>query len=150
MQKILQFTLCLVTLILAVKAKPTDNDGRIFFPDHDFESEVLIDSTESDDQKSIDDANIDLESGQNFQGDIILLPDQKEIFFANETEDGNFTLRTGLLLESHRWPKNQHKFVVVPFTIENKNNYSKISVKNFAITFFDFLCAFSCQPTNAH
>lgn len=119
------FAVFVLIFALEVNLKPVFDDDSIIFPDDcDFTSEGLCDSSEIEGRMNSEIVDLDLESGPNYQGDIILLTDQKELFFANDTEDGEFETRTGLLLLNQRWPKNRHGFVTVPFTIE-KNVYSK-------------------------
>jgi hypothetical protein len=60
-----------------------------------------------------------LEEGKFFQGDIVLMDDQKEIFeFNGRHNDGIVkSLQTGILNESYRWPKDMKGYVIVPYRI---------------------------------
>lgn len=57
-----------------------------------------------------------LPSEKLFQGDMLLLPDQEEFFFSNETDDESGT-RTGILQLSYRWPKNRQGYVTLFYEI---------------------------------
>lgn len=89
------------------QCKPTADNGVITFADNDVGSEEI----------QFQAGNPDLENGEYFQGDIKLEVEQKEALERNETDDGILASRTGLLIESMRWPKNTKGEVTVPYTI---------------------------------
>lgn len=61
-----------------------------------------------------------LEFGDNFQGDIILTPEQEDIINGNTRG-----ARTGLLNTRSRWPKNSSGYVIVPYTFQSASGFSK-------------------------
>ncbi|XP_070494003.1 hatching enzyme 1.2-like [Chironomus tepperi] len=73
-------------------------------------SENTIEDTEEDSK---------FEHGNHFQGDIVLLEDQKK--FLNNTD--LVGTRTGLIWEKYRWPKNRNGRVVVPYKMSNVFSY---------------------------
>lgn len=108
---------------------PVANDGSFVFPSDDESdlSEILL-TPEERSTVSLGNENSDvaLELGSYFQGDIKLLPDQKEVLLSNETDEGLLT-RTGALLESQRWPKNKLGMVQVPFKFKSESDYSEMT-----------------------
>lgn len=68
-----------------------------------------------------DAADVALESGKFYQGDIKLVQDQEE-FLNAEPGDDRFPSRTGLVSESYRWPRSGYKSdkVHVPFIIDDE------------------------------
>ncbi|CRL02609.1 CLUMA_CG015841, isoform A [Clunio marinus] len=121
----------ILSLTLQVKAKPFDD--KIVFRDDDDDLSLL--NLESSNQllQSVDDLRAlntegeivqkESEEGEHFQGDIKLLPEQKEFLLANES-DGSLPTRTGLTNEYFRWPKDRNGFVVVPYVISPKSQYT--------------------------
>jgi hypothetical protein len=61
-----------------------------------------------------------LEFGDEFQGDIVLSPEQEQILNGNSKGS-----RTGLLNKSNKWPKNSAGQVVVPYTFQAASGFSK-------------------------
>lgn len=92
-----------------VHCKPTADNDAITFADNEVGSEEI----------QFQAGNPDLENGEYFQGDIKLEAEQKEALERNDTDDGILASRTGLLLESMRWPKNSKGEVTVPYKISN-------------------------------
>lgn len=70
----------------------------------------------------------EFENGKFFQGDMILQPDQEEVFFAKVAIDDKFASRTGLLHETYHWPKDKAGHVIVTFEIA-KNDFSKYLIR---------------------
>lgn len=95
-----------ITLNVA-QCKPAADNGVITFADNDVGSEEI----------QFQAGNPELENGEYFQGDIKLEVEQKEALERNDTDDGILASRTGLLIESMRWPKNTKGEVTVPYTI---------------------------------
>lgn len=122
-----QLKLFFVTLFLvqSILSKPAVDDGKIVFRDNnDVDSSEILRSDGSAEQDNSNNVASDLEAGNYFQGDIVLLPGQKEIFLSNDTSDDDVS-RTGLLLEDQRWPKNSLGRVIVPFIFPRPSDYSK-------------------------
>lgn len=120
------FTLVTICAQIAV-SKPVIDDGTILFRDENEldSNEILTADGEALHPESV---NIKLESGQFFQGDIVLIPDQEDLLSLNSTgSDDDLQSRTGILLENQRWPKNEAGFVIMPFTISS-TDYSKIRI----------------------
>lgn len=113
----------LIVAIIAqvVSSKPSDDD-RIIFPDTF--SEIIKDN--NDDLSGSDDSveeqgNIDLESGDLYQGDIHLSPEQALIL----SDKSSVSSRTGLLFEDMRWPKDENGHVVMPYTVDDASYCKK-------------------------
>lgn len=125
MKSIVRISLFLTILVLQVLSVPLQNDGKVIFRDSDNDvdpcmaTDILECGTDSSGH-----FDRDLESGSLFQGDIHLLQDQRDALLTNTTDDGIST-RTGILLESMRWPKNELGFVSVPYVIDS--SYSESS-----------------------
>lgn len=113
-----------------ISAKPAD-DRIVFQDDDDYlslgdENQVL---PSNDDLKSfgIADENAlqELEHGKFFQGDIVLLQEQKEYLLPQA--NGSFALptRTGWIDESYRWVKDKEGNVIVPYVIDPSSKYCK-------------------------
>lgn len=66
-----------------------------------------------------------LENGKFFQGDIVLVQDQKEYLLANDTKDGSVPTRTGWIDEYYRWPKDKNGDVILPYYVSPESQYSK-------------------------
>lgn len=129
--------LLIVFIVLCVKnifGLPVPDD-RIIFPDDDIEDIVPIKSQQLNDPNILKSENtteeflyderaeIKLENGKYFQGDIILKDGQLEAL-NNEDEDGILGTRTGLISQKYRWPKNDEGKVIIPYLI-TEDDYSK-------------------------
>jgi hypothetical protein len=62
------------------------------------------------------------ENGEFFQGDIVLLPEQKEYLTASKS---GVPTRTGWLDEYYRWPKDNDGYVILPYTLAAKSKFCK-------------------------
>ena len=124
----------LICLTSIISSLPIDYD-EIIFPDDNkideivkkveatkFESKILLNDqnllkSENTTEEFFYDKKADskLEHGNHFQGDIVLLDDQKQLL--NKTDGVRISTRTGLIWEGFRWPKNEFGRVVVPYEI---------------------------------
>lgn len=87
--------------------------------------------------------NIDMESGKFYQGDIKLLPEQIEFLKKPRVEEGTgIASRSGWLLESFRWPKNDLGQAVVPYTI-TESDYCEMNFFPHSGTLFKFIEIFA-------
>lgn len=130
--KVLSIAITLV-LIVQINAKPPND--RIIFRDQDEPEDVvgLADENQilpSEEGKLIADENEiveqHLENGNFFQGDIVLVQDQKDYLLANDTGDGSLPTRTGWIDEFYRWPKDKHGNVILPYHVSSKSGYCKM------------------------
>lgn len=126
----------LIGFLAAAFAYPIADD-RVFFPDEIDDSvddlrgynqlRLLTDShiLKSDNATERflkDDSGLQgLESGQFYQGDILLVQDQVDYLKKVLDKDDKFPSRTGVISESYRWPRSSANGdkVIVPFTISN-------------------------------
>lgn len=131
-----KFLFLTVSLFISRAATFPVADDRIIFRDEDEvddspddllrdQSRLLLDSRilKSDNTSKeflLDDkAQQKLEDGKFYQGDIVLMADQKEII-ESEPDDDPFGTRTGILSEYYRWPKDKSEGkVIVPYTISD-------------------------------
>ena len=112
-------------LFTSIASKPVvENDQIVFQEDNELgSSEILKPDNEGINEEAM---NLKLESGNFFQGDIVLSPDQEDLIALNSTaDDDDLESRTGILLESQRWTKNQAGFAILPYTITT-TDYCKI------------------------
>lgn len=121
-----------------VAGLPIDYD-QIIFPD-DKRLNIIAGKTEAlkfDKTSLIDDPNLlksentteeffnakeadsKFEHGNHFQGDIVLLEEQRKFLNSSEIAKDDLGARTGLIWEGYRWPKNKYGRVVVPYEISN-------------------------------
>lgn len=121
MNILLKHTIFVLLTVQAIYCKPTIENDNIVFP---IENEILDsdDSFEIEGQNiATDNVNTSLEMGNFFQGDIKLLPEQKELFLSQD----DLVSRTGLLLKHQRWPSSEEGFIIVPFTFPKSSDYCK-------------------------
>lgn len=123
MKSIVGISLFLTLLVLQVLSVPLQVNDNMIFRDNDDDPCLDTNILECGAIDSSGHFDRNLESGSLFQGDIHLLEDQRDTLLTNSTDDG-ISSRTGLLLESMRWPKNDG-LVSVPYVIDT--SYSKIS-----------------------
>jgi hypothetical protein len=112
-------------IFLEIATMPVVEDGSVFFREENElgSSEILTHDGEGIEAEKV---NMKLESGQFFQGDIVLVPDQEDLLSLNSTgSDDDLQSRTGILLENQRWPKNEAGFVVMPYSLSTVD-YSEI------------------------
>lgn len=119
-----------------ISAKP-QNDRIVFRdqdePDNDVRLEDENQILPSEGGKLIvDDSEIveqHLEHGNFFQGDIVLVQDQKEYLLANDSSE--FPIRTGWVDEYYRWPKDNDGNVIMPYHIASESGYCKTVKTSF-------------------
>lgn len=129
MRVLIKYFVVAVVLVKSSVTLPVADDGQIIFPsDNELDLSEILMTPEERMSVNLDDENVNigLESGSFFQGDIKLLADQKEILLSNETDEGLLS-RTGILIESQRWPKNKLGNVVVPFAFKRESDYSELT-----------------------
>ena len=66
------------------------------------------------------------EHGKFFQGDIVLIKDQKDYLLADNSS-GFLPTRTGLVDEDFRWPKDRNGKVILPYYIDPTSGFCKIT-----------------------
>lgn len=79
-----------------------------------------------------------LENGKFFQGDIVLVQDQKEYLLANES-GSSVPTRTGWIDEFYRWPKDSNGYVILPYYVAPKSEYSEKSKDSFKQVYLNFV-----------
>lgn len=124
-----KFASVLITLTLAVSNQAKPVNDFVFRDDDDVdvpalglfdENQLLLDQTKQLNDPN-ENVNEGLEHGKYFQGDIVLVQDQKEYLLSNSS---NFPTRTGWIDESYRWPKDSNGDVLLPFEISKNSGYS--------------------------
>lgn len=130
MKSFIFYFFLLFIVVQNVLAKPFDDD-RIIFPDQLGTSSEIIKNESSESDESLEEqGNIDLESGNYYQGDIQLSPEQEILLKSKD----NLTARTGLLFEDQRWEKNGDGHVIMPYTIEKSYSESQTHFLSLLIT----------------
>lgn len=118
-------------LLLRVNAKPATNDF-LFREDEDdpnlplltLEDENQILPSEKSKLRGGENEIVQqqLENGKFFQGDIVLVQDQKDYLLVN---DSSVPTRTGWIDEFYRWPKDKSGNAILPYYVEPDSEYSK-------------------------
>ena len=132
----------LVFLIISmnyISSMPIDYDQIIFPDDNRFDKIIRkIEELKFDRTSLLDDPNLlksentteeflidkeadsKFEHGNHFQGDIVLLDDQKQFLNSSASgKSGDIGARTGLIWEGYRWPKNTNGRATIPYEISN-------------------------------
>lgn len=119
------FKLIFLLTVSFIVAHPVQVDDRIHFRD---ENHIDDYDNFSEELSETQQQNVDLtfEEGQHYQGDIILLPDQREAILSNSTDE-DFITRTGLLFEYQRWPKTRTGLVMVPYMYPSMSEYCELN-----------------------
>jgi len=117
-----------VVLIAEVSAKPTndfvfrDDDVNDNQPPITLEEENQI--LPSDKTKLLGGENEiveqHLENGRFFQGDIVLIQEQKHFLLSNDSTP----TRTGWIDEYYRWPKDKHGNAIMPYYVDPDSDYT--------------------------
>lgn len=128
-----QSVVILLVFLSHITAKPYDD--KIIFRDDDVDEEVRLEDENqilpsNDDLKQLGDAGNEivqqqLENGNFYQGDIVLLQDQKDYLFATNADNSSVPTRTGWIHEFYRWPKDKSGNVMVPYVISPKAKFCK-------------------------
>lgn len=147
------FGVCIVKLVIA---KPV-NDAILFRDDDESQSYLNLNDENQilpskDKTRLLPDTNEivqkELENGEFFQGDIVLLPDQKE-YLSTNLSDSTVPVRTGWLDEYYRWPKNDQGYVLLPYIISKKSGFSEIINKFHDRFALKLVLSFSKLPENS-
>jgi len=122
-----------------ISSFPIDYD-QIIFPDDNKLEKIFnkVEELKFDRKNLLDDTNLlksentteeffydkeadsKFEQGNHFQGDIVLLDDQRKYLHNTKGDDSDsFGTRTGLIWEGYRWPKNKYGRVTIPYEISN-------------------------------
>lgn len=122
----------LISISVLVIANPIKDDSIVFLDEDESENQILKSSNDNFRLDPSETIKKELENGAFYQGDIILLPEQKELLqsFPNVTEEDNVPTRTGLISEQYRWPKNNQGFVILPFEIDSQSQYCKFPLND--------------------
>lgn len=100
-----------------------DDEHQHFFTN---ENEIVTSDEDDGEIESFEqDLDLDLENGDYFQGDMDLLPEQEDFLLRNIT-NLTVSIRTGLLNEDYRWPKNHLGKVVVSYTMSSPSKFCEI------------------------
>jgi hypothetical protein len=131
------FLLFLLILVGKVNSKPIDeeiyfkhNNEPINYLDLNDENQILPHSESS--RLILDNSEIvktELENGKFFQGDIVLQQKQKEAIDKNSSVES----RTGWLDEYYRWPKDEKGFVIMPYELSSKSQFSEKTIIFFCV-----------------
>lgn len=145
------FVLLLVFSTLAV-AKPSGD--QIVFRDEEDSDSGAGELLKLEDEKQIlpseqtrligseaESVVLKLENGKYYQGDIVLVQEQKEYLLAN---DSDLPTRTGWIDEAYRWPKDNRGNVILPYYVSPQSQFSKMITRfkaslwiiHFQICFF--------------
>ena len=136
----------LVILVSLVASFPIDYD-QIIFPDDNRLEKIIgrIEELKSERISLINDPNLlksentseeflidnsadsKFEHGNHFQGDIVLLDEQKIFLNSSRNLQDDVGARTGLIWEGYRWPKNKHGRVTIPYEISSVFSKCKIT-----------------------
>lgn len=123
---------------------PISNDQIVFQEENTLESSEILATDSAGLAEEI--VNMKLESGEFFQGDIVLSPDQEDLLSLNGTaDDDDLESRTGILMESQRWTKNAAGFAVMPYVIKTTDYSNDSRIFNQLRYHFN---DFSCKSAN--
>lgn len=88
-----------------------------------YDENQLLPIDQSKQLNDASDADEHFEHGSFFQGDIVLVQDQKDYLLSNNS---NTPTRTGWIDESYRWPKDNDGYVILPYEISKQAGYCKM------------------------
>lgn len=128
--------------LMLAHSVPAKNDQIVFQNDDDSspdddqilkKDDTVLTSRFSEDEEFYQ----DLENGNMYQGDIILLPEQRDLVknTPRSDADDDIPTRTGLISEEYRWPKDAQGNVQMPYEIDPSSQYCKYNRKSESVIF---------------